>query len=80
MNFLCIIEGKDLSDCSGILMQVFPACRVHTGGVLGEGIRMKSISDLKSKNKIRIQKHIARLNQQVFSGAWSHHIVRDLCV
>ena len=51
MNILCIIEGKDLNDCSGIPMQVFPAFRVHSGGVLKEGIRMTNISDLKSKNK-----------------------------
>ena len=31
---LCIIEGKDLTDCSGIPMQVFPACKVHNCGVL----------------------------------------------
>ena len=47
---MCIIEDKDLNDCSGILMQVFAACRVHSCGVLGEGISMKTISDLKSKN------------------------------
>ena len=48
------------NDCSGSPMQVFPACRVHTGGVLGEGIRMTNIFGLKNKNKNHIYRSILR--------------------